>query len=78
MIFKRKDQQLEKILPMTARGRKDVGTQWEDWVSRSLPAGSPVSRLDWCPALESRDLKLPMAAAREKRKERCFQRRTSS
>lgn len=44
MIFKRKDQQLEKILPMTARGRKDVGTQWEDWVSRSLPAGSPVSR----------------------------------
>lgn len=28
-----------------------VGIQWMDWVKRNLPSGSPVSRLDCCPAV---------------------------
>lgn len=49
---KERTKQHKKIQQMAADGRKKaVRTLRVDWMGRSLPAGSPVSRLDQGPAL---------------------------
>lgn len=75
VVFRTKDRQLERILQMTAHGRKQaVRTQCIDWAGRSLPAGSPVSSLDQCPAqtvkTQPRQQRPKLHIAMERKKER--------